>query len=131
MAQYPPGALHWGPSPLPGESVGENVAGELAGKLFSRLRCPVVRTYVPWPAGPRRSLPCGPGGWEMGTGKGRADVPAGFNRSEVSLDVLKTHLAFQQRVRGCTRNRQWEQQPRASPAMHQAGHAQRRGTLPG
>lgn len=45
MAQYPPGALHWGPSPLPGESVGENVAGGARWEVVLPLtlsRC----TYV-------------------------------------------------------------------------------------
>lgn len=45
MAQYPPGALHWGPSPHPGESVGENVAGGARWEVVLPLtlsRC----TYV-------------------------------------------------------------------------------------
>lgn len=108
-----PGALRWGPSLLPAE-------GHLREKTWlgtSGSRCEVVlpltlsRSYV------RMSL-----GWRVpvarclvapgrgtGTGKGRADVPAGFNRSEMNLDVLKTHLAFQQQVGastgGCARNR--------------------------
>lgn len=112
MAQYPPGALHWG-----GESVGENAAG--GARWEAVLPLTLSRLYIRMSLGRRvpvaRCL-AAPGGCEVGTGKGRADVPAGFNRSEMNLDVLKTHLAFQQRVRGCARNRQRERAAQGTPS---------------
>lgn len=66
--------------------------------LLSHLRCP-ARTYASPAATASPALaalwPQGGGG----TGKGRADVPAGFNGKETNLDVLKTYSAFQQQVR--------------------------------